>query len=291
MKLKNLCALALAVLMLLSLMACGQKDPVEEWKELEQQAQDPDESVYLAQAVGFLQLHAGAHIRIAYDQAGKVLAVVGENNTGAKIDSAYGDFSGKSCARVIRELVDLITADAGAEHQGFALVRQELGSAMPADNFIKAIEKDASANAKALPVVAVAAADCDVDGCIDSQTAIALLKLAMPDTAKLKLTCAEAPNAMIYTVLAEGGNNNVTSSYLVDGMSGQVTAGESESSTEPTEPHEAEATPEDTESEVNEDILGLTPDDGTQGADGGNDDGSVEPNDVVISENTEEEAG
>lgn len=271
MNLKKLCALALAALMLLSLWACGKKDdPQQQWQQMEQDAVAPDEEVFVEQAAGRVYLHAGGHIQISYDAEGNVLAVVGENDIGLKADAAYGDPTGKPCAQVVKELIDLLITQNSSSIQNFVLVRQELGSANPAEDFMQKIETEAAANSKSYPVFAVAADDCDTDGCFSANVAEAMLKLAIPATADLTLVCSGTPSALVYTILGTD-SNKVTTNYLVDALTGQVSIAQTDDGQETFE--EFVDTEED-EPIPESDVFDYVPDE--DGTDGGVDNGSVD---------------
>lgn len=119
---------------------------------------------------GYLKLSVNPEIRIEYNSEGLVTGLEGLNRDGSDIVSGYGDYIGKSCSDVLKDLVADIyqagyfieDADSGRRQ---VVLQLEPGSALPDDDFLELLRGDVQAEMKDLaldaPVVEIDSSDYD----------------------------------------------------------------------------------------------------------------------------------
>ena len=95
-------------------------------------------------ALGTILLSVNPEIEVEYDKDGIVLEIEGVNNDGKSVVTDYTDYQGKSCAEVVKELVQEIYDDGYFEKQldGHAkniVVKLEDGSFCPSNDFLEEV--------------------------------------------------------------------------------------------------------------------------------------------------------
>lgn len=127
---------------------------------------------------GYLKLSVNPEIRIEYNADGLVTGLEGLNRDGSDIVSGYGDYIGKSCSDVLKDLVADIyqagyfieDADSGRRQ---VVLQIEPGSALPDDDFLELLRGDVQAEMKDLaleaPVVDIDSSDYDQRYASDTQ--------------------------------------------------------------------------------------------------------------------------
>lgn len=264
MHLKKLFSLALVVLMLLSLWACGKQD--DEYKS-DTDATEPQTKL-LPDEAGKLTIYCETDLQIVYNDSGKVIAVTALNEPAEDIASSY-EFAEKDCSLAALELIDQILDQNPPLSKGFILIRQELGSATPGDDFLKKLQGNAQLNKGGCEVIVVAADELDQDGLFSKEIALTVLKTSSPAVEGSTLSCSDTPTGGSYTITCTDAEGNVTQ-YSVGAVDGSVIQLETAEETEPESTTDEETTPES-------DIFDPIPDtESNQGTDGGMDDGSVE---------------
>lgn len=97
---------------------------------------------------GILTLSVNPEIQIEYDREGLVTALTGKNEDGQKVVAAYGDYSGKPCGEVLKDLIGRIYAagyfvdDIDGNKKSIVL-QLEPGSVLPQQDFLVKIRTDA----------------------------------------------------------------------------------------------------------------------------------------------------
>lgn len=97
---------------------------------------------------GTVIISAGSEIEMNYDKKGKVIAIEGKNQEGKKVVESYSDYEGKSCERVIGELVHEIyeagyLEDTGKDKAENIILKLEAGSQYPEDDFLRDLAQEA----------------------------------------------------------------------------------------------------------------------------------------------------
>lgn len=260
---KKLFALVLAVLMALSLWACGKSNG-----EYLPSADSTEPVALMPNEAGKLTVYGEADLQLVYNESGNVIAVTALNEQAEPIASTY-DFVEKACPLAVMELIDLIVDQNLTIDKGFVLVRQEPGSAAISEDFLKNILEDAQLNKGSYAVIVTGADELDKDGQFSKETALAALKAGQPMVEGCTLNCSDTPMGGSYTIYCTSVDG-VTTEYSVSAIDGSAIVLENAEEGEPQELQETEPIPETDIFDPNPDI------DGLQGTDGGVDNGSVD---------------
>lgn len=260
---KKLFALLLAMLMLLSLCACGKSN--EEYKPSGDIV--TQEEQLMPGEAGKLTIYGEADIQLVYNTSGNVIAVSALNQQADSIASAY-DFAEKTCTLAVLELIDQILDSEIPLTKGFILIRQEPGSEPISDDFLTNIQEDAQANKGEYPVIVTGAKELSKDGLFNVDTALLALKLNQPSLEGATLSYSEEPVGGSYSIFCTDAEGN-TKEYAVGAVDGSVTEVESSQETEQADENATEPVPES-------DVFDPIPDtEANKGTDGGVDNGSV----------------
>ena len=261
---KKFFTLMLAILMLLSLWACGKTED----DYLPQSDVVQPEAERLPDEAGKLTIYAEADLQLVYNTAGNIIAVTALNQPAEEIADSY-DSAEKTCPIAVLELIDLIIDSEIPFTKGFILVRQEPGSATPGDNFLKNIKEDAQLNKGEYPVIVTGTEELDSEGLFSKETAIEALNAAYPTVEGNTIVCAEDPVGGSYSIFCTDAEGN-TKEYAVSAVDGAVVEVEQSEEGEPTDLEQTDPTPES-------DIFDPIPDtEANKGTDGGVDNGSID---------------
>ncbi len=158
-----------------------------EEKVPENGAQAPGES-----SIGTILLSVNPEIEIDYDKNGIVIRLEGRNSDGKQIVASYGDFTGKNCTEVSRELIQM-TYDAGFFEKDIGgrdrniIVKLEHGSEKVDDDFLEEVAEGVRAIVKSKnrssSTVVVDKKDLNAKGLIglDAAKEIVLAQLGIPE--------------------------------------------------------------------------------------------------------------
>ena len=166
---KKLLALVLDAVMLLGMLSgCGNTDAKP----------TTNNSPLVPTLYGMLVLSAEASFKISYDQDGMVMELTGGNEDGTAILETY-DATGKSCATVVKELLDATAETTMLRDAHNVVLKLAVGSQLPSDTFLDSLAKEASdavaANSSAAKVFTIGLDGLDADGYITLENAQALL--------------------------------------------------------------------------------------------------------------------
>lgn len=259
---KKLFAFALAVLMVLSLWACGKNN-----EEYVPGIDNTEPVALMPNEAGRLTIYGEADLQLVYNESGNVISVAALNKQAEDIAKTY-NHAEKACPLAVMELIDLIVEQNLTIAKGFILIRQEPGSAVISEEFLKNILEDAQLNKGSYAVIVTSADELDKDGLFSKETALAALKAGQPSVEGCTLSCSDTPVGGSYTVYCTNVDG-ITTEYSVSAIDGSSIALESAEQGEPQETEETEP-PES-------DIFDPIPDtEANQGTDGGVDNGSVD---------------
>jgi len=207
MNLKRLFTVAVCVIAVLALAACGENSAT---------ATTPNASSS-PEAAGVLFVSTGAEFRVIFDTEGNVIAVNSGNDTAAEILLDYHEAVGRPCDNVVSNLVTL-TADSGLHRATRVIVIKEApDSKAPSASFLESVRVDTAA-ATEYDVVLITADALTAEGYITAEAAKDIL------TSQLKLTdvqinCSEAVDDT-YTLTFE--ENGAEMEYKINAVTGTV---------------------------------------------------------------------
>ena len=215
---KKIIALLLSVMMLLGVFAgCGPEAPAQV-----ETTEDPIPTV-----AGALVLTAGASMKITYDTEGMVMSVTGYNESGSALANVYPSM-GKSCSTAIKELI-AESAKAGylPETVKNIIVKLADDATMPNEQFLDNLVNDAKSAAQAANSSAVVTGigpdGLDKDGCINPETAKALLVNQLGEESTATVGGSGILTNGVYLFVVK--TNNAQTAYTVDATTGLMSEG------------------------------------------------------------------
>lgn len=204
---RKILVLCLACLMVLSLAACGEK------KAKKQDDKSAKEIVNAAPCV--LQIRTDADVSIAFDENGKALTVVANDELS---DKAVCDVAGMKGTEAVQAVLTAMLDNQYLLGHPYAIIRQMPGTIVPGEDFLTAIAADAEALLEDMPVIMISAADMDSDGYCTEEIAKEILAAYLPDGAEIL-----ASSVMIdgcYTISVEEEGTQVD--YVVSAYNGSI---------------------------------------------------------------------
>lgn len=208
-KLNQLLSVLLAVLLVLSLAACGKNQSGTDATD----AKGQTVTVSLSDSVGSVMLIGEDYLTVHYDEDGKVVAVVNSDAEGV-----YTDLNGEACAKAISQL--LKTADPPITN-AYALIKHVRGSLVPDENFLQGIITEAKLALSEIPVIASAPEDQDDLGYFSAETAEAILAARLENPANATYASSSSPVDGYYKVSVTLENR--IDNYTVGAYYGTVT--------------------------------------------------------------------
>ena len=189
-----------------------------------------NEEVANANIVGMLVVNANAAVNVSYDNKGNVLEVSGANENGDILASEYTNYADKPCSEVVCDLI------ANSSLSGYlttevnhVVIKQAVGSASPAENFLETIKLDAEAAlaeaGSTAKLLVLSTANLDEDGWIDLESAKALALAFLSIESFDLLEGTDAPIDGCYSFRITSGSY-LDETVVVDGITGDVYQGE-----------------------------------------------------------------
>ena len=163
---KRIAAL-LCIALLMGLCACSQPAG--------QAGSNNDDTPNSPQAFGMLTLNMNAIVNVSYDEEGFVFSVSSGNEMGNEITESLTATSGLSCTKLVCDLIHAIADTPYATEQNTILLKQEMGSQIPSDNFLENIRLEAEKIAGDRSVILVTADQLTEDGYLSLDSAKELL--------------------------------------------------------------------------------------------------------------------
>ena len=198
-KLHKLLAALLAVLILLSLAACGKNS-----------AESGSTKADTSNAIGSILLSGETRVRMYYDKDGKVVAI-----TDTQDQAIYTQHQGKACVEALPAL--LKEADPPIIGN-FLLLKESLNGKSPSETFLQDLHSAAKTVAGD-KVILCTAADQNEHGYFSAKIAEAVLTVYLNYPANTCTVLSEADGGY-YEVCATLDNDSVT--YTVDAIYGRV---------------------------------------------------------------------
>ena len=237
---KFLAVLASAAMLVGILVGCGNQSAAEQTGS--GTADDTGNNI----PAGMVLLSTEAAINITYNADGMVLDVEGINDYGFILADGYTDYTGKSCADAV---TDLITASSDAASLSpdveNVILKLSKGSAQPGTNFLETLGTAAQSALDSIGATAkltlIGVDDLDEDGYISLDIAKALLmnQLGVDKLDAYYGSTSPSDDAYICTVDVGG----VESSYSIDAVTGLISEATDEelmndpAATDPAEEH------------------------------------------------------
>lgn len=200
-------AALMCIVMLLGLAACSK--PADN--------PSPDSTEQVLNAFGTLMLNMNAVIRIAYDENGQVLALIGDNEAGRQMASRFPEAKGTACAQTVGDLIAAIIDAAYDMGQNTVILKQTKDSKLPSDTFLEDIGTSAKAAAPNHKIFLVSADSLTDEGYLPSQT---ILNILVKQLDLVNPTLIEDPQILdgqYYFIIELSGS---TYEYLVDADTG-----------------------------------------------------------------------
>ena len=176
-------------------------------------------------AIGRFVLSAEASVILSYDKNGAVLTIDGVNDHGVLLLDEYTDYYGKSCAAVIKELLDkLTTAKHLTADSKYVILKHSFHSEVPNEEFLTSIRTETEAALAAISSTAKLAfieqTALKDDGYMTLQTAksILLLHLGAEEFDYYVGPDALSGEEYLCTVTVNG----VKASYCINAFSGLI---------------------------------------------------------------------
>ena len=227
---KILTILMVAAMLVCALAGCGKTDAP---------AQDPTGNVETAGPAGMLVLSTEASVKITYDSDAMVTELEGINDYGIILVDEYAGFEGKSCADVVKDLINAaVNAGNLSPDIKNVVIKLAVGSAKPGTNFLERVSAEAqnalTAAGSASKLVVIDETGLDEDGYINLDNAKVLL---MNHLGVEKLDAyygSTTPSNDLYICTVEAGGEE--SSWTIDAVTGLISeATEEELMSEPEE--------------------------------------------------------
>ena len=217
---KKLLAIFLSAILLLGIFAgCSNQtdDPIS-----------TENTVPTPIAAGMLVLNAGASVNISYDSDGLVLNVEGADESGSVVVGEYLDYLGKATSDAVCDLIGLcgLSGYLNAEN-GFVLIKQAMGSALPSDTFLETIATDAESAVKEYSparVLLFTEENLDKDGYINLESAEQLLLAHLVLDSFDTLAGSTEPVEGLYGFAVTA--SDMEARFIVDAVTGAVCEGE-----------------------------------------------------------------
>ena len=191
---RKILVLCLACLMVLSLAACGEKKA-----DKKDNGNSAAEIVNTAPCV--LQILTDADVSIAFDENGKALAAVANDELSA---DAVCDVAGKKGSEAVKAILTAMVDKQYLLEHPYAIIRQVPGTMVPGEDFLNAIATDAAALLEEMPVILISAADMDGDGYCTEEVAKEILAAYLPDDAKIIASSVMIDGCYTISVEEEG---------------------------------------------------------------------------------------
>ena len=218
--LQKILVLCLAAALMLGLFACGKK--AEENKQDDAKAPAGAVSDEVAQQIvesapGTFTIVADSHVTLGYNENGKALALSGENELGVSIANACGDVSGKTVAEAVTVVLQTMVENDAIVEKPYVMIRQDLGSMTPDEEFISGIQA-AATKELGKSVVVVSLDQLDADGYFNQDVAKQILLAYLGGDAKIISASVMIDGQYIITAEKDGLQDD----YQVVGHSGTV---------------------------------------------------------------------
>lgn len=216
---RRLLAGLLCLVLALGLAACSSNAP----------AKKPADDTPLVEnnpdVAGLLLVNFQAEVIVAYDKDGTVLYAEGINTDGVFITTVLPDIQGSTCAAIVEDIIEFVISKELTEDVNTVVVKQQLGSATPADGFMKTIQSAAEKAAADYTVFTFTTDDLDELGYISFEAADALLRTSLSLSADLEYPGTPEQISGYFTFTIPIGSEYVE--YYVDAATGAVNTAES----------------------------------------------------------------